>query len=901
MGTPDDAAGDDQGPPAASRSVPLAPAADPFADDHGYPEKFAKAGLTFDDVLLLPAESDVLPHEASTATRLTPGIELAIPIVSAAMDTVTEARLAIALARAGGIGIIHRNLSVADQVAEVDRVKRSQSGMITDPVTLPPTALVSDAEAIMQRYHISGVPIVDGDGRLVGLLTNRDLRFVGGGPDRPIAEVMRRPPLVTGPVGTTLEEAKAILWEHRIEKLPIVDGEGKLRGLITIKDITKAADFPQATVDDRGRLRVGAAVGVGPEAMERAEALVGAGVDVLVVDTSHGHNRGVVDMVKLVKGLGIEVIAGNVATGEAADALAGAGADGIKAGVGPGCFAAGTRVLMADATYKDIEDVVAGDRVINMHGKPVTVVRSWCTGVREVVAVRHVGSPGESYVTPDHRYFVGDLSTVSRSTPAGSGYVGVLEKTTGRGARTLLWREIGEAEGDALLLPTTIDFELPGSFTIRIADHGSRPERLARDRAEVTPDYELGLLFGTFLGDGHAFVHADARNSEIGRVSWYFDGGEDVLAARVAHAIGLVLGIEPTIEHRGDVIHVDAYSLQWARLLHAFGSRDRKHLPSQYLCSDPNYVLGLRDGLVLSDGHVDERGRLCFRTTSRRLVELFGVLCQMIDGSMPDVEWVAPSAGGLPGVRDEDCRESFRARLDRTHLQRHHEDGFSVVSQLGRRATGISVPVYDIEVDCDSHSFIADNAIVHNSICTTRVIAGVGVPQITAVHDIATAAARHGVTVISDGGVQQSGDIAKAIAAGAHAVMLGSMFAGVDESPGEVVFDHGERFKEYRGMGSLGAMKARSFSKDRYFQSDVVDTEKLVPEGIEGRVPYKGPIAGVLYQLVGGLRQSMGYCGAATIEDLRTRGRFIRITAAGLRESHPHDITITKDAPNYWS
>jgi IMP dehydrogenase len=489
----------------------------------GHPDKFAKEGLTFDDVLLIPAESNILPATVSTTARLTPSIELAIPIVSAAMDTVTEARLAIALARAGGIGIVHRNLSIADQVAEVDRVKRSQSGMIADPVTLPPTALVADALELMARYHISGVPVADAEGHLLGLLTNRDLRFALGGDDRPIAEVMRKPPLFTAPVGTTLEDAKALLWEHRIEKLPIVDDEGKLRGLITIKDITKAAEFPHATVDERGRLRVGAAVGVGPEALDRAEALVDAGVDVLAVDSAHGHNQGVLDMVKEIKNrFAVEVIAGNVATAAAVDALVGVGADAVKAGIGPG------------------------------------------------------------------------------------------------------------------------------------------------------------------------------------------------------------------------------------------------------------------------------------------------------------------------------------------------------------------------------------------SICTTRVVAGVGMPQVTTIYDCAVAAARHGVTVIGDGGIQQSGDIAKAIAAGADTVMLGSMLAGVDESPGEVVFDHGERYKEYRGMGSLGAMKTRSFSKDRYFQGDVTDEPKLVPEGIEGRVPYKGPVAGVLYQLVGGLRAAMGYTGAGTITDLQTNARFVRISAAGLRESHPHDITITKQAPNYF-
>jgi IMP dehydrogenase len=487
------------------------------------PPKFAKQGLTFDDVLLVPAESSVLPAEVSTAARLTPQIELAIPIVAAAMDTVTESRLAIAIARAGGIGIVHRNLSVDDQVAEVDKVKRNQSGMIVDPVTLPAEALVTDALAVMERYHISGVPITDGEGRLVGLLTNRDLRFIEE-VDQPIAKVMRRPPLVTAPLGTTLEQAKDILWQNRIEKLPIVDDQGFLKGLITVKDIKKQVQHPHSTQDDQGRLRVGAAVGVGPDALERAERLVDAGVDVLVVDTAHGHSIAVLDVVKQIKGaFEVEVIAGNVATGGAVDALAGAGADAVKIGVGPG------------------------------------------------------------------------------------------------------------------------------------------------------------------------------------------------------------------------------------------------------------------------------------------------------------------------------------------------------------------------------------------SICTTRVVAGVGVPQLTAIYDAAVAAERHGVTVIADGGIQYSGDIAKAVASGADAVMIGSLLAGVDESPGEVVLHQGERYKEYRGMGSMGAMKGRSYSKDRYFQGEIVDADKLVPEGIEGRVAYKGPVANVLFQLVGGLRTAMGYCGTPTVADMKQHARLVRITNAGLRESHPHDVTITKEAPNYGS
>jgi len=481
-------------------------------------EKFAREGLTFDDVLLVPAESHVLPGEVSTATRLTRSLSLAIPVVSAAMDTVTESRMAVAMARVGGLGVLHRNLSIADQVAEVDRVKRSEAGMIVEPVTLPPTALVSDALDLMAHYRISGVPITDEGARLVGILTNRDLRF-SKDHDAPVSELMTARNLVTAPVGTTLEEAEAILHRNKIEKLPVVDADGVLRGLITVKDIAKKIEYPQATKDSQGRLCVCAAVGVGQGALERAQALADAGVDVLVVDTAHGHSQGVIDTVRRIKdAVTVDVIAGNIATSEAARALIDAGADAVKSGIGPG------------------------------------------------------------------------------------------------------------------------------------------------------------------------------------------------------------------------------------------------------------------------------------------------------------------------------------------------------------------------------------------GICTTRVVAGVGVPQITAIYDAAKVAADEGVPVIGDGGITSSGDIAKAIAAGADTVMLGSMLAGTDEAPGDVIVHQGERFKEYRGMASLGAMK-RGYSKDRYFQSGV-EAEKLIPEGVEARVSYKGPLEPVLHQLVGGLRQAMGYCGAPTIEEMKN-AQFVRITGAGLRESHPHDIAITKDAPNY--
>ena len=861
-----------------------------------FERKFGKEGLTFDDVLLLPAESHILPNDVSTVTRLTPSISLNIPLISAAMDTVTEARLAIALAREGGLGIVHRNLSIADQVAEVDKVKRSESGMIVEPVTLMPDHTVAEALELMERYRISGVPITDEAGVLVGILTNRDLRFETDS-SQPVSALMTERNLVTAPVGTTLEEAEVILHRNKIEKLPVVDADGRLKGLITVKDISKRIKYPDATKDSQGRLCVGAAVGVGSDALERAAALVDAEVDVLVVDTAHGHSHGVLDVVrKLRVEHDIELIAGNISTGDGALALADAGADAVKVGQGPGCFAAGTRVLMADATYKSIEDVRAGDRVINMYGDPVTVKVAWCTGVREVIGVRHVAAPGETLVTADHRYFVGDYSTAKAAVVA-HGYAAVLDKPTRAGAPKRAWREIGDADDVVLLMPRQIAFDLPDELRIDLRDFAKRLGRLARYRIEIDASYELGYVFGTFLGDGTSFLNWNGR-SEIGRVSWNFGPEERHIADKLIDCLEAVSGVRTSARQSSKTLAIHLFSLQWARLFDEFGKRDAKHLPRKYLCGNPLYLRGVLDGLIDSDGNVEASGRVCFRNTSQQLAELFGTLCFLLEGSFPSVHMEAPTAGALVGVSADRCKPSYRARLSATHRKRQTSCNLAI-KKLETRVLGISLPVYDIEVDCPSHTFIADNAIVHNSICTTRVVAGVGVPQVTAVYDAVQALAGHEIPVIADGGVRNSGDIAKAIASGADVVMLGSMLAGTDEAPGEVIVAQGERFKEYRGMGSLGAMKARSFSKDRYFQGDVEDVEKLIPEGIEGRVPYKGPLAPIVHQVVGGLRQSMGYCGAATIEEMKTRTRFTRITPAGLLESHPHGVTITKEAPNY--
>jgi inosine-5'-monophosphate dehydrogenase len=865
------------------------------------PDKFARLGLTFDDVLLVPSESDVLPAEADTSARLSRSITLRTPLLSSPMDTVTEARMAIAMARQGGVGVLHRNLSVEDQAIQVDIVKRSEAGMVSHPVTCSADDTIEVANTLMARYRISGVPVTDADGVLIGIVTNRDIRFEPNH-ERLVRDVMTATPLVTALVGVSRSDALALLQQNKVEKLPIVDDGGRLRGLITVKDFAKSQEYPLATKDPEGRLMVGAATGVGEDGFKRALALVEAGADFIVVDTAHGHSRAVLEAVARLKAsVSVDVIGGNVATAAGAKALVDAGADAVKTGVGPGCFAAGTRVLMADGTYKAIEAVAAGDRIIGGHGRPTTVVRSWCTGVREVLAVRHTASGVPTFATPDHRYLVGDLSGVATTAVASQGYAKVLARPTRTGDSKIGWHEIGYVQEAALLMPAKVHFEWPEHVRIDLRDHAVRPSRLSRYNVVVEDSSELGYLLGFFLGDGHAFINS-YNGREFGRVDFYVAADQPDVAARLLNAIESVVGVKPKeAPARGALRIFHLYSLQWARILAGCGKRDEKHLPTEWLCNNPDYLRGLLDGLIDSDGHIESGGRLCFRNTSRQLSELFGVLCLVVHGSMPNVTLENGSAGGLRNVADISCKPSWKSRLNKTHRLRHLGD-HAVVKLLDLKAQGLFVPVYDIEVDDDDHSFIADNAIVHNSICTTRVVAGAGMPQVTAIYECAQVAHAAGIPVIGDGGVQYSGDIAKAIAAGADTVMLGSLLAGCEESPGELVFVAGKQYKSYRGMGSLGAMQsrgqARSYSKDRYFQDDVLSDDKLVPQGVEGQVPYRGPLANVMHQLIGGLQAGMGFVGARSITDLQ-QAELVRITAAGLKESHAHDVQMTVEAPNY--
>lgn len=887
-----------------------APTADPGSRTGSFPDPQIPWGLTYDDLLLVPGASDVLPDEVDTSSQLTRGLRLHAPLLSSPMDTVTEARMAIAMARHGGIGILHRNLPTQQQADQIDLVKRSEAGMVTAPITASPQASLEQIDQMCAHYRISGVPIVDEAGVLLGIVTNRDLRFETDRA-RPASEVMTRMPLVTGTLGISGDQAMELLAEHKIEKLPLVDADNHLRGLITVKDFVKSERYPNATKDEQGRLAVGGAVGVGPDGYSRAMALLEAGADVLIVDTAHGHSSAVLDAIKRIKAErpGAQVIGGNIATASGAQALIDAGADAVKVGVGPGCLAAGTRVLMADATYRNIEDVQAGDKVINMHGEPVRVVKAWQTGVREVVAIRHTLSGKATVATPDHRFYVGDLNATSAETVKSKGYSKLLgQPRKCDGKSKLGWQEIGQAGRCALLSPRAIGFEIPEHFSIDLHEFSIRTKLLSRYNLDLKDSYDLGFLFGTFLGDGHAFINR-VRNSEIGHVSWVFGAHEQDSVDKLVGCIERVIGVSPKVQHTPSVIHIRVYSLQWARLLAQFGKRDRKHLPTRYIARNPHYITGLRDGLIVSDGYVEAAGRECFRNTSPALVELWSILTLLDRGSFPSVIAEEPSAGGLV-MNLENCRPSLRARLDNTHAKRHlAADGqqWQCVKMLECKPLPEPVPVFDIEVDCPTHSFIADNVVVHNSICTTRVVAGVGVPQVSAIMEAARVARPAGVPVIGDGGLRYSGDIAKALVAGADVVMLGSLLAGTEESPGELIYRNGKQFKSYRGMGSLGAMRkrndaagqAQSYSRDRYSQSDALSEDELVPQGIEGMVAYKGKVSSVVHQLVGGLRASMGFVGAETVADLQAKGQFVRVTPAGLTESHPHDVGITAEAPNY--
>ncbi len=930
-----------------------------------------KEGLTFDDVLLVPAFSDVLPNEVDTATQFSRNIRLNIPLCSSAMDTVTEANLAIALAQQGGIGVIHKNLSIQQQAEEVDKVKRSESGMIVDPVTIRDNALVSDALNLMERFKISGVPVTDENGLLVGIITNRDLRFETRF-DIPVSEVMTPQPLVTVPVGTTLADAKVKLQKHRIEKLLVVDDEGLLKGLITVKDIQKAIKYPFAAKDNLGRLRCAAAIGATGDFMERAAALINSRVDAIVIDTAHGHSSRVLEAIKKVKEkFGVEVIAGNVATAEATKALISVGVDAVKVGIGPGsiCFKKDTQILMHDNSIKQISDVQLGEKVITHLGRARTVTKTYRRKYQgEMIEVNVAGCPDKVQATPNHE-FLAVTFDVSENTRKKNGAKYFFSKP--KYNKGLSWVRADKLKAqDVLAIPKqkyqaeTCFFDMLDAVTHYNFDNesiwASKPSQNINEenyhqlagkfattprvigtivtnkrklidtlsvtvnqylekvnyQREILPkkinrfiflDQNLMRLIGYFMAEGYVVGNENNR-----QLRFAFNVNETDFHEDVKDLIEKIFGysettFRPTPRHAVEVtIHNHAIAKFFEALMPK--GAINKRLPNFVLNQTPENLRQVLIGALRGDGSLKDARRIGYKTASphlaHQIAEIFmrlGYLASIQSYEPKEENYSTSYYVRIGGNQAKRFAEEFpELNLEFPQNIKHKQDVFAdddyfyVAIRSVQTLQNQELEVFNIEVDED-HTYIANRVAVHN--CTTRIVTGAGVPQITAIDECVNAAKGSGVPIIADGGIKFSGDVAKAIAAGADCVMIGSLFAGTAESPGEMILFQGRTFKSYRGMGSIGAMKKGS--SDRYTQEGTVNDAKYVPEGIEGRVAYKGTLADMVTQLVGGLKSGMGYTGCQNIEEFRENTRFVRITSAGLRESHVHDVIITKEAPNY--
>lgn len=605
-----------------------------------------------------------------------------------------------------------------------------------------------------------------------------------------------------------------------------------------------------------------------------AESSIKDYIKVICIDVAHGDHQMTIDMICLVRQIfpSCLLIAGNIATGDGAVSLAKAGADVIKSGVGSGCFAAGTRVLMSNGFYKNIEDINPGDEIINMDGNPKTVIKSFSTGKRKVSKLRNSISYKHTYLTSDHRYFIGDLSSVSKSTVESQGYVKILKqqsKTIPKASK-LKWQEIGKSSEIALLLPNKIKFKLPKTFnheiTIRDGGNGKNYKKTKVDFT-LTPSYELGYIFGTFLGDGHASL-ANNGKTDIASAHWCFGKEEKHIASKLFNCIKLITKRDLKIKSEKSILHCVLHHKPFAEFLAQFGKKTEKKLLPEYLVDDRQYLQGIHDGLVDSDGYIEKQGRICFSNTSIYLIELFNVITYLLYGHFPNNQKIKTSTGTL-----RNCNQGYISRINNTGLKRLF-DNYQVSKLLEYSELDKEVEVFDLTIDCGTHSFIADNAIVHNSICSTRIETGNGVPQMTVLEDIRKSLSYFpelkNVKIISDGGISKAGDIVKALCF-ADAVMIGNLLAGTDQAPGEIITQNGLKYKKYAG-------------------SSTHKTSHV--EGVVGLVPYKGDAKQILKKLMEGVRSGMSYQGARNIKELQKDPQFVEISNSGLVESRPHDVLL---------
>jgi len=619
---------------------------------------------------------------------------------------------------------------------------------------------------------------------------------------------------------------------------------------------------------DDGLGDIGASVGIHEKDFGLATALYESGCRIFCVDVAHGDHCLVISFIKKLRAELNDalIIAGNVATESGADLLWKAGADVVKCGIGGGCFAAGTRILMSNGTYKNIENVVTGDRVINSEGKPRTVLNAFSTGIKKVYKLRNSISCGDTFVTADHKYLVGDLSSISKRTVTNIRYAKALKKTTKKRENKIKWQEIGKSNRIALLIPRNIEFEMPNDFEVPIC---------IRSKIDFTlkPTYDVGYIFGLFLGDGCAMV-AKHKNSSIGAVSWYLGLQEGLIADKLENCVKTVTGRDLKIGTEKSILHCRLYHKPLSEFLYSFGKKHNKHLPPQLLVNNKEYLRGIYDGLVDSDGNIEKEGRVCFSNNSIQLIELFNIITFILTGSFPNNGKRTISVGGLKNINIANCHQPYIAKINPS-ADKRLIDNYQISKLLELGDENLEMEVFDLTIDCDTHSFIANNAIVHNSLCSTRIETGNGYPQLSALDyvcngDYKPIESRTSPMFISDGGIKNAGDCVKALAF-ADLVMIGNLFSGTDEAPGDIISVDGKKYKQYAGS---------STHKLKYI------------EGVVGLSPYKGPLSGVVTKLVEGIKSGCSYQGVSNLKELKKDPRFVSISNSGLIESHPHDIKL---------
>jgi IMP dehydrogenase/GMP reductase len=632
--------------------------------------------------------------------------------------------------------------------------------------------------------------------------------------------------------------------------------EEQISALKKIIDISKGDNEAAGLIGDWLRYRIGVSIGIGSKAFDLASKLIEFGARIVCIDIAHGDHNDCLNTINDIKKSfpNVLLIAGNIATASGAQNLYDSGADVVKCGIGGGCFAAGTRILMANGCYKNIEEIKPGDRVINMNGHAVNVKAAFSTGVKKVSKIRHTLSHKNTYVTPDHRFYVGDLNSVTKQTIQNHGYAKLLATPTRFGESKLKWKQIGEVKQDTLLMPKNINFELSKYFEIKLNKRsgGNQKGFIYELDAVLEPSYELGYTFGTFLGDGCASC-AVHNNSHIDSVHWYFGKNELDIANKLAECIKKLFKKDIKVEEQENIITCSFYYKPFADFLFGFGKKNEKHLPHQYLINDKQYLQGISDGLIDSDGHIEKCGRTRLTNTSEQITELFGIITYLLSGILPNKTNRGVQTGNL-------------------NIENFHEN-HQISKLLEYTETDIETEVFDLTIDCDTHSFIANNAIVHNSLCTTRVETGNGVPQLTALEEVYEQSDRgKKFKIIADGGIRNAGDAIKALVF-SHAVMLGNVLAGTDEAPGQTITVDGQTYKTYAGSS----------------------THKINHiEGVTGLVPSKGPVKKVLEHLLDGIRSGCSYQGAHNLDELRKDPEFVLISNAGLTESKPHDIIVLR-------